>query len=168
MTYIPSTSRLGMARLRSVAQLERAMRARDVNGRELARAAATSAQTVSQLRTGDRLRVRADIARRLEQALHVGRGSIFVRELDQKFVPGRADPGPETREPGRLTPSPPARSPPARSRVRQPVANHGEARPIPDREQCQPTFAALAARRSSHVQSPHRALPGPDRDHHSG
>lgn len=77
MPYLPSTSGRGMARLRSVALLETAMKARDINGRELARIALTSAQTVSQLRIGGRLSVRADIARRMEQALRVRRGLIF-------------------------------------------------------------------------------------------
>jgi hypothetical protein len=89
MAYIPSSNGRGMARLRSVALLEKAMKARDINGRELARTALTSAQTVSQLRTGGRLRVRADIARRLEQALRVRRGLIFSVGLDQQ--PGPAD-----------------------------------------------------------------------------
>ena len=92
MAYTPSNNRLGMARLRSVAVLEQSMRARDINGRELARTAVTSAQTVSQLRTGDRLRVRADIARRLEQALRVRRGLIFSMPEDGNAQDG-GDPG---------------------------------------------------------------------------
>ncbi len=68
------------------------MKARDMNGRELARAAGTSAQTVSQLRTGDRLRVRAETARRLERALRVERGSIFcVAEEPPAFVQPSAE-----------------------------------------------------------------------------
>jgi transcriptional regulator with XRE-family HTH domain len=84
LAYVSSSSAQAMARLRSVALLEQAMGARDINGRELARAARTSAQTVSQLRTGGRLRVRADVARRLEQALRVHRGFIFSIGSDQQ------------------------------------------------------------------------------------
>ena len=82
MTYVPKRNHRDMARLRAAALLERAMKTRDINGRELARAAGTSAQTVSQLRTGDRLRVRAETARRLERALRAERGSIFCADPD--------------------------------------------------------------------------------------
>jgi DNA-binding Xre family transcriptional regulator len=88
MAYVASIK--GMARLRSAALLEKAMRVRDINGRELARTALTSAQTVSQLRTGARLRVRADTARRLEQALRVPRGSIFSVETNQHPGPNES------------------------------------------------------------------------------
>ncbi len=82
-----------MARLRSIPLLERAMRARDLNGRELARTAQTSPQTVSQLRTGGRLSVRADIAQRLEQTLRVRRGSLF--SIDPRRLSGPTAAGTE-------------------------------------------------------------------------
>jgi DNA-binding Xre family transcriptional regulator len=90
-TYVPG-DRPRMARLRSVAALEHAMRIRDINGRELARAAGTSAQTVSQLRTGHRLHVRADIARKLELALRVRPGLIFSVDPDGRPRPAAARP----------------------------------------------------------------------------
>jgi len=86
MTYVPKRNRRDLARIRAVGLLERAMKARDISGRELARAVGTSAQTVSQLRTGGRLRVRAETARRLERTLRVERGSIFAVEADDRPV----------------------------------------------------------------------------------
>lgn len=66
-----------MVPLRSVALLEQAMRDRDINERELAHAARTSARIIAQMRTGERHRVCADIASRIESALTVGPGHLF-------------------------------------------------------------------------------------------
>jgi len=63
--------------------LENAMRERDLNGRDLAKIAETSAQTISQLRKGERQRVNEDLARRLERTLRVDTGHLFRHSRDQ-------------------------------------------------------------------------------------
>ena len=68
------------ATLRDRALLESAMKARDMNGRELALTVKTSAQTISALRKGERQRVNVDLARRLERSLRVETGQLFRRD----------------------------------------------------------------------------------------
>lgn len=78
MAYRPTNTAIGTSTLRNRAALERAMRKRDFSGRELGRAANTSHQTVAQLRSGARLQVRSDTARRIELALMAKPESIFI------------------------------------------------------------------------------------------
>lgn len=68
----------GWATLRDYRQLERAMRERDLNGRELAVCVRTSPQTISQLRNGARRRVSAQLAHDLEKTLRVDSGKLFA------------------------------------------------------------------------------------------
>jgi transcriptional regulator with XRE-family HTH domain len=71
------------ATLRDRSLLENAMRERDLNGRDLAKIAETSPQTISQLRKGERQRVNEDLARRLERTLRVDTGHLFRHDRDR-------------------------------------------------------------------------------------
>jgi transcriptional regulator with XRE-family HTH domain len=81
MSYQPLRDNWAILRDRQL--LEEAMRARDLNGRELANTVKTSAQTISQLRKGERQRVNEDLARRLERTLRVDAGALFRHHRDQ-------------------------------------------------------------------------------------
>lgn len=78
MGYQPLRDNTAVLRDRQL--LEDAMRARDVNGRDLAQLAETSAQTISQLRRGERQRVSEDLARRIEHKLRAEPGQLFRQE----------------------------------------------------------------------------------------
>lgn len=78
MAYQPPGTRMNVAYIRGTAPLEQAMRERDVNGHELSLLSGTSAQTISQLRLGQRNSVRVSIARGIERALRVEEGTLFV------------------------------------------------------------------------------------------
>jgi ribosome-binding protein aMBF1 (putative translation factor) len=72
----------GWATLRDRRLLEKAMRDRDLSGRELAVCVQTSAQTISQLRRGVRRRVNPKLARDLERILRVTSGKLFAQSRE--------------------------------------------------------------------------------------
>lgn len=84
MAYQPAN--VCMRRLIKVAALDRAMKARDVSGRELARTAKVSHQMIAELRAGKRARVNREAARRIEHALKVDEYSLFVSECEPAIV----------------------------------------------------------------------------------
>lgn len=75
MGYQPLRDNQAVLRDRNL--LETAMKARDLNGRDLAKIAETSPQTISQLRKGMRQSVSDELARRLERTLRVETGHLF-------------------------------------------------------------------------------------------
>lgn len=75
MGYRPLRDNQVMLRDRNL--LEEAMKTRDLNGRDLAKLAETSPQTISQLRKGMRQSVSEDLARSLERSLRVETGHLF-------------------------------------------------------------------------------------------
>lgn len=81
MGYQPLRDNWAVLRDREL--LENAMRERDLNGRDLAKIAETSPQTISQLRKGERQRVNEDLARRLERTLRVDTGHLFRHQREQ-------------------------------------------------------------------------------------
>jgi transcriptional regulator with XRE-family HTH domain len=82
MAYTPPPGKLPA--LKSRASLEQAMKRRDVNGSELAKLAGTTRATISNLRRGNTSRARDDTARRIEKALGIPRGEVFVDDDDQE------------------------------------------------------------------------------------
>lgn len=63
--------------LRSPTRLEKAMRRRDVNGRELARLAGINHETIARLRRGGAHSIRRSSAQAIERALRAPEGEIF-------------------------------------------------------------------------------------------
>ena len=72
-------------------ELQKALRARDLSGNALARLANTSAQTISQLRQGKRVAVRAAVAVRIEKTLNRAVGTLFGPEYDAARTAKLAD-----------------------------------------------------------------------------
>jgi transcriptional regulator with XRE-family HTH domain len=81
MGYQPLRDNQAVLRDRTL--LETAMRERDLNGRDLAKIAETSPQTISQLRKGMRQSVSEELARRLERTLRVETGHLFRHRSDR-------------------------------------------------------------------------------------
>lgn len=77
MAYAPP---LRKVKLRSRDRLERAMRARDVNGSELAALTDTPRQSLSRLRRGERDSINERTAAAIEKALRVAHGDLFEYE----------------------------------------------------------------------------------------
>ena len=100
MVYKPTLSR--RRALLSPDALERAMRSRNLSGRELAALTGTSNQTISQLRQGLRQSVAADVATAVEHSLRVKAGELFgpAVSLDRRAAacgsPRRARPPPHS------------------------------------------------------------------------
>lgn len=80
--------------LRDRGTLETALRAADLNGAELARAAGITRQYVSRLRSGERLSARYEVAAAVERALRVTPGTLF------DYAPAGPDPDVSPYEPG--------------------------------------------------------------------
>lgn len=66
-----------MAALREISLLEQAMRARDLNSRQLACASRIPVRVVDLLRLGECRRLTSDIGERIERALGVPAGHLF-------------------------------------------------------------------------------------------
>lgn len=76
MTY--ALRRTATATLRSPARLEKAMRRRDVNGRELARLANVNREIISRLRRGAARTTSRRSAEAIEEALRARAGELFA------------------------------------------------------------------------------------------
>ena len=89
MSYQPPKQ---YAELRSIATLEDRLKARDVNGSELARQADVPRVTISRLRRERTKRTLVDHARAIERALKVKRGTLFDYDPPQPAKPATAKP----------------------------------------------------------------------------
>jgi hypothetical protein len=69
---------LAKSQLRSCIALESAMEQADVNGAELASGAAVHRHTVQRLRRGRQTSMPTSAAKRIEDALRVARGGLFL------------------------------------------------------------------------------------------
>lgn len=87
MGYAPARGRRRNLLPNGALALEAAMRDRDLSSRELGKLAATSGQTVSQLRLDVRQSVAAEVADAIERALRVPHGKIFGNAYDTHGYP---------------------------------------------------------------------------------